>query len=903
MTIRDSQMTSAAPAPNAARLTDPHHLALIFSIVEDAVVVTDADGRIVECNPAAERLFTCARGASLVLQTGNRAPIIDPERELEARKTAIRAGRWDGELAFTRPDGQPGVLHATLAGVVTESTGAASIVAIYRDITERKSAEQALLESEKRLRFALEGANEGLWDWRIDTGDVYFSAAAEIMLGYEPGEMERRAGGTWDQSLHPDDMPAVQRAIDEHVSGNTSAYEAEYRCRTKQGGWKWILGRGKVVERKPDGSPLRMTGIHIDITERKQAEETKARLIAILDATPDFVAISDADFTTIYMNSAGRRMLGIGEDENLTGRWIGRTYPERIRKLIFDDAIPTARRDGFWRGESAFLGPDGREHPATQVVLAHRNRSGVIDSFSTVMRDDTERLRAEAATRESEERHRLLFEENPIPLLVIDAETLMFLSVNAAAVRQYGYSREEFTRMSITDMRPEEDGPLALARAAAPPEIRGQRSGPYRHRRKDGSLAIVDVVSRDFVFGGRHARLVLAIDVTEQRHLEDQLRQSQKIEAVGQLAGGIAHDFNNLLTIIKGNVELALHQLPGGVSLRNDLEQIAQAASRAALLTRQLLAFSRKQVLTPAVLDLNEVVADAERMLRRVIGEDIAFNTQLAPAVSRVTADRGQLEQVLVNLVVNARDAMPSGGVLTVATADVSLSASEAATRGILPGAYVTIRVRDTGVGMDEATRSRIFEPFFTTKPVGRGTGLGLAMVYGVVHQSGGFVSVDSAPGAGSTFTVFLPRTALIQPTGHTPASGPIVRGSETILLVEDEDEVRAVARRVLSEAGYTVLEAANAAEAIDVFDRAPQSVSMLVSDVVMPGLNGHELSQILRHRVPQLPTLFVSGYSFDARGDLEELDDSSFLPKPYDPAELARRVRGMLDLASASNA
>jgi PAS domain S-box-containing protein len=896
-------MTSAAPAPNAARLTDPQHLALIFSIVEDAVVVTDADGHIIECNPAAERLFTCARGAPLALHTAGRAPVIDPVHELEARKTAIRFGRWDGELAFTRPDGQPGVLHATLACPVTESTGPASIVAIYRDITERKLAEHALLESEKRLRFALEGANEGLWDWRIDTGDVYFSAAAEIMLGYEPGEMERRAGGTWDQSLHPDDMPAVQRAIDEHVSGNTSAYEAEYRCRTKQGGWKWILGRGKVVERNPDGSPLRMTGIHIDITERKQAEETKARLIAILDATPDFVAISDADFTTIYMNSAGRRMLGIGEDENLTGRWIGRTYPERIRKLIFDEAIPTAKRDGFWRGESAFLSGDGREHPATQVVLAHRNRSGVIDSFSTVIRDDTERLRAEAATRESEERHRLLFEENPIPLLVIDAETLMFLSVNAAAVRQYGYSREEFTRMSITDMRPEEDGPLALARAAAPPEVRGQRSGPYRHRRKDGSTVIVDVVSRDFVFAGRHARLVLAIDVTEQRHLEDQLRQSQKIEAVGQLAGGIAHDFNNLLTIIKGNVELALHQLPGGVSLRNDLEQIAQAASRAALLTRQLLAFSRKQVLTPAVLDLNEVVADAERMLRRVIGEDIAFNTQLAPAVSRVTADRGQLEQVLVNLVVNARDAMPSGGVLTVATADVSLSTGEAATRGILPGAYVTIRVRDTGVGMDEATRSRIFEPFFTTKPVGRGTGLGLAMVYGVVHQSGGFVSVDSAPGAGSTFTVFLPRTALIQPTGHTPASAPIVRGSETILLVEDEDEVRAVARRVLSEAGYTVLEAANAAEAIDVFDRAPQSISMLVSDVVMPGLNGHELSQILRHRAPQLPTLFVSGYSFDARGDLAELDDSSFLPKPYDPAELARRVRGMLDLASTSNA
>ena len=901
MAIRDLQYSHTAahagPAsPNAAHLADPHHLALIFSIVEDAVVVSDPDGRVIECNPAAERLFGCSRGRRLD-RWGS-----DSTRELDARRAAIRDGRWDGELGFTRPDNRPGVLHATLAIANGDSSSIPSIVAVYRDITERKAAEQALLESEKRLRFALEGANEGLWDWRIDTGDVYFSAAAEIMLGYEPGEMERRAGGTWDQSLHPDDMPAVQRAIDEHVAGNTPAYEAEYRCRTKQGGWKWILGRGKVVERKPDGSPLRMTGIHIDITERKQAEETRARLIAILDATPDLVAICDADFTTIYMNSAGRRLVGIGEDEDLAGRWIGRTYPERIRKLIFDEAIPTARRDGFWRGESAFLDADGREHPATQVVLAHRNRAGMIDSFSTVIRDDTERLRAEAAVRESEERHRLLFEENPIPLLVIDAETLMFLSVNAAAVRQYGYSRQEFTRMSITDIRPDEDAPLALARAAAPPEVRGRRSGPYRHRRKDGSIVIIDVVSRDFVFAGRRARLVLAIDVTEQRHLEDQLRQSQKIEAVGQLAGGIAHDFNNLLTIIKGNVELALNQLPESVPLRNDLEQIAHAASRAALLTRQLLAFSRKQVLTPAVLDLNEVVADAERMLRRVIGEDIAFITQLAPTVSRVTADRGQIEQVLVNLVVNARDAMPTGGVLTVSTADIDLSAAEAAARAILPGAYVTIQVSDTGVGMDDETRSRIFEPFFTTKPVGRGTGLGLATVYGVVHQSGGFVAVDTAPGAGSTFTVFLPRTARDEPTGSVTKPAVIERGSETILLVEDEDDVRTVARRVLTEAGYTVLEAANAAEAIEVFDRSPESISMLVSDVVMPGLNGHELSQMLRHRAPQLRALFVSGYSFDARGELDEMDDSSFLQKPYDPAELARRVRAILDMAPASD-
>ena len=881
-------------------MTDQRHLALIFATVQDAVVLTCAAGRIIDCNPAAERLLGSVTGTTASRASTELAGTIDPLTDDADRAAALRHGRWEDERPFVSHDGRRGLLHATVIASA-DDTGTTTFVCIYRDLTEQKSVEETLRENEKRLRFALEGANEGLWDWSIDTGDVYFSAAAELMLGYEPGEMERRAGGTWDQSLHPDDMPAVQRAIDEHIAGQTPAYEAEYRCRTKQGGWKWLLGRGKVVERYPDGSPRRMTGIHIDITERKQAEETRVRLTAILDATPDLVATSAADFTTLYMNPAGRRMLGLDQHEDLTGRWIGATYPARVRQRMFDEAIPTAVRDGFWRGESAFIGADGREHPATQIVLAHRNRLGKIEYFSTVLRDDTERLRAESVVRESEERHRLLFEENPIPLLVIDAETLMFLAVNAAAVHQYGYSRDEFARMSITDIRPAEDAALALARAAAPFEIRSQRSGPYRHQRKDGSLVIVDIVSRDFAFAGRNSRLVLAIDVTEQRHLEDQLRQSQKIEAVGQLAGGVAHDFNNLLTIIKGNVELALQQLPTGVPLRDDLEQVAQAASRAALLTRQLLAFGRKQVLTPVVLDLNEVVAEAERMLRRVIGEDIRFVTQLAPTVSRVTADRGQIEQVLVNLVVNARDAMPTGGVLTVATRDVTVSFADATARGIVPGSYVTLCVHDTGTGMDEETRSRIFEPFFTTKPVGHGTGLGLATVYGVVNQSGGFVSVDSKPGVGSTFTIHLPRGAHVESPPGTARPDAMERGSETVLLVEDEDEVRSVARRVLTEAGYTVLEAANAAEAIDVFDRSPGAIAALVSDVVMPGLNGHELSQMLRLRAPRLPTLFVSGYSFDAR-ESAGCEDESFLEKPYDPAELARRVRSIIDATAMGN-
>jgi PAS domain S-box-containing protein len=617
-------------------------------------------------------------------------------------------------------------------------------------------------------------------------------------------------------------------------------------------------------------------------------DDDARRFAYVSEAVQDAIVVMDGDSCIIEWNAGAERLFGFTRAEVLQ-----RKLSDVAAAPVLDpeaDALAraTALRNGRWEGELRFARRDGASGLLHSVLVATRGSAGEPTGFVAVHREI-------AIPNQAQATQEVLFEENPIPLFVIDAETLRFLAVNAAAERQYGYTREEFCGLSITDVRPPEDAAVALARAAAPATVRSQRSGPYRHRRKDGSILLVDIVSRDFTYGDRPARLILAIDVTEQRRLEEQLRHSQKIEAIGQLAGGIAHDFNTLLTVITGHVELALQHLPPSVPLRADLEQVAQAASRAARLTRQLLAFSRKQVLAPTVLELNAVVTDAEQMLRRVIGEDIVFVTELAPAGSWVTADRVQLEQVLLNLVVNARDAMPEGGVLTIATAGVELSEADAAARGVRPGEYATLRVRDTGVGMDDATRSRIFEPFFTTKPVGRGTGLGLSTVYGVVHQSGGFVAVESAPGAGSTFTVFLPRA------GHTAdgaARAEVISrgGAETILLVEDEREVRAVAGRVLRDAGYAVLEAANAAEAIAAFEAAPQPIALLVTDVVMPGLDGHELSRILRARAPVLRTLFVSGYGVDARGHSSPADDAHFLPKPYHPTELARRVRAILD-------
>jgi signal transduction histidine kinase/ActR/RegA family two-component response regulator len=398
-------------------------------------------------------------------------------------------------------------------------------------------------------------------------------------------------------------------------------------------------------------------------------------------------------------------------------------------------------------------------------------------------------------------------------------------------------------------------------------------------------------------------------DITERRTLEEQLRQAQKMEAVGQLAGGVAHDFNNLLTAIFGNLELARSEMPPGSRGAEDLDEVRRAAERAAQLTRQLLAFSRKQVLRPRVLDLNTVVADSERLLRRVLPETVMLDVALAPNACIVRADPGQLEQVLLNLVLNARDALHNSadGMITVETGEVELDPASArawSTHGNapVPGIYVRLAVRDTGVGMSAETLAHVFEPFFTTKPVGRGTGLGLATVYGIVTQSGGAMRVESAPGAGSTFTVLLPRvTEPVEGSVQVRPGAP--RGQETVLLVEDEAAVRATARRILERHGYNVVEARHGRDALLEWKEHEGHIDLLLTDLRMPEMGGRELADTLRAERPELPVLFMSGY---VDGVPEASKDSlgqgkGLVEKPFTADALLRAVRDALDVRPAA--
>ena len=508
--------------------------------------------------------------------------------------------------------------------------------------------------------------------------------------------------------------------------------------------------------------------------------------------------------------------------------------------------------------------------------------------------------RFEAAMRESEAQYKLLFDANPNPMWVYDLETLAFLAVNDAATRSYGYSRDEFLGMTIRDIRPAEDVPRLDTWLKSGSNSAGERA-TWRHRTRDGSLLDVEIVGSPLMFRDRPAELILAHDVTARKRLEEQFRHAQKMEAVGRLAGGVAHDFNNLLTAILGHSELLLGDMTPADPRRDDLTEIVQAAERAAALTRQLLTFSRHQVLEPRVLDLNAIITQLSKMLHRLLGEDIDLSLALAPDLGNIKADPGQIEQVLVNLAVNSRDAMPDGGKLTIETWEQEVDQDQAhADQPIRPGRYVMMGVTDDGIGMDEETRRRLFEPFFTTKEAGKGTGLGLSTVYGIVTQSRGYVWVYSEAGRGTTFKIYLPRVddaaVAVEPSSAAPEM-TTSSGTETILLVEDDPAVRKLAAEVLERQGYHVLVTGSAAEARAALAQHAEPLHLLITDIVMPGLRGPDLAEIVRAERPGCKVLYMSGYAPEAvvrHGSIQP--GRTFIGKPFSPAVFVRKVRAVLD-------
>ena len=890
--VRD--VTVRLRAEEALRVSEERYRSLAAASSE-MVWATTATGEVVEDSPGwrAHTGQTWEECRGLGWMTALHPE--DRSRVTEVWRQALKSRRaYEVQCRLRRQDESWGDVSIRGVPILEEDGLVREWVGTCTDISERKSAQAALEASERRYRELFALAPIGIYRSTRDGRFVSVNTALARMLGYASPEdvlaLDMRSDIYFDEGDRERLVAEIERL------GGVAAFEVRWKRR--DGAPIWVRLNARVV-RAETGNIEYETFVH-DIDQRKKAEaalrRSEERFRRAFSVSPVAISLTEAKSGRIVdINEHFSRLLGYERDEMIgrtsleMGLWVDPSDRERILSDV-EASISVREREIRLRTKTGEI-----RHIVGSVEPLEVGEEKVLLS---VFQDITERKWAEERLRTSEESYRLLFENNPFPMWVFEDDTLAFLAVNEAACRHYGYAREEFLSMTLRDIRLVETGP-SLPQGSEPEPREDRQPGLWRHKKKDGAAIEVEITSNPIVFGGRDARLVLAADVTERRLLENQLHQAQKMKAVGQLAGGIAHDFNNLLTVILGYGEVVRSQLPDDHPLRPEIDEIQKAGERAAALTRQLLAFSRRQVLLPRLLDVNKVVSDVEKMLRRLIGEDVDLRTVCDPTAARIKADPGQLEQVLVNLAVNARDAMPGGGMLTIETGNVEFDEGLLEHAAMQPGSYVMLSVSDTGLGMDAETKARIFEPFFTTKEQGKGTGLGLATIYGIVKQSGGFIWVYSEPRHGTTFKIYFPRVDEETDAGRPVAPKPPenVRGDETILLLEDEDGVRRLAREVLEKQGYTVLEASGWHEARDLVARHTGPIHLLLTDVVMPEMGGPEAVSRFSALRPGIRVLYMSGHTNNAVLHQGIVDAGlSFLPKPFTPRELARRVRQSLD-------
>ncbi len=756
-----------------------------------------------------------------------------------------------------------------------------------------------------QLRAIVSSISDGLVVADTEGNLLDWNPAALRMHGYATVEEVRRNLATFADTFVlsvPGGplLPLSQWPLSRVLRGEMlSNYELRVR-RTDTTRERIISYSGTRIPDPTGGPDLAVLTLR-DVTDQRRAEAdlraSEGLFRGAFEDTSVATVITDLDNRFVRVNAAFARLFGYSREEMLERSMADITHPGDLAESL-------ARREALFRGESHFTQQKRYVHRDGHVLWCVTNVSLVRDDagrprlYVGQVQDITAQKQAETELRASEGRLRAFFDATTVAMVEVSPDA-RYLRANAAFYRMFGYSPEELPGLTVADVVYPEDRDAVLAQYG---RVGQGETTSYeadrRYRRKDGSSlwARVSVVAARDEVGRPKLVTAVVVDMTERKKLEEQFRQAQKMEAVGRLAGGVAHDFNNLLTVINGYGQMLLDQLPSGDPARELVREMTGAGERAAGLTAQLLAFSRRTIVEPKVLDLNEVVSQSASLLRRLIGEDITLATALAPDLKRVKADPTQVEQVILNLAVNAKDAMPKGGKLTIETRRMRLrEADKVAYPDLSPGEYVQLAVSDTGTGMSDEVKTRLFEPFFTTKEPGKGTGLGLAVVHGAVKQSGGRVDVYSELGIGTTFKILLP--AAVGATGPRSQSVQIApTGAETVLLVEDEPAVRKFGRLALETQGYTVLEAVGGEDALRVAGRSGP-IHLLITDVVMPRMGGREVAEALRARHAGLKVLYVSGYTDDAvvRHGIVEATDA-FLQKPFTPLALARKVRAVLD-------
>jgi PAS domain S-box-containing protein len=787
------------------------------------------------------------------------------------------------------------VIGAALA--VLLGTLAVWVFMLKKQMGVRRSTEAAMAEHRQRLEIALEAAGMGAWRWDLATGMSTRDASLNRMLGLAAVESTQGLDDMFERIV-PEDRVAIRAELDRAIR-ERDTYSTEYRVIRPDGRIRWLRGRGRAFH-ADDGQAAYVTGATMDITEQREAEEalrsSEEKFAKAFQGSPDCIMISDvATGTILDINDRFEEIMGYTRAEAL-----GRTVVELelVSAAVRSEWLALFQEKGSVRDyEFEVRRKDGRH--ATILMSADFVEIAGCQRVLTVHRDITERKRSEEALHRSESKYRELVENANDVVFTVDADGYC-LSMNRKGREISGFASDDPRGTHLSELVVPEQ--IDEARRQLQRVLAGEEVPVFELviANAEGARVTLEANVRPIREDGRVvAAQGIARDVTARKELEQQLRQAQKMDAIGLLAAGVAHDFNNLLTVILGNCEVAAPQLRPDDPVQNTLRDIRSAADRAAGLTTQLLAFSRRQLIQPRVLDVNETVAEIRRLMTRLIGEHIDFRFVPAADVWHVSADQGQLQQVIVNLAVNARDAMPEGGRLTIETRNVHFAQPHIERGAQVPaGDYVEISVADTGVGMEPDTLDRLFEPFFTTKEAGKGTGLGLATVYGIIKQSGGFVFVDSAPDEGSTFWILLPRADAPVSAAHVEMSrDDSSGGNETVLLVEDEDDVRELIQDYLGSQGYTVLSASTGEEGMELARGLSSAPSLLISDIVMPGMNGRVLSDQLRASYPHLKVLYVSGYTDDALVRHSPLPQGThFLQKPFALSTLAKKIRDIVD-------
>jgi PAS domain S-box-containing protein len=884
-------------------------LAVTLQSIGDAVIATDVSGRVTGFNTVAERLTGWSAAEAVghplsevfrVLSEETGQAVEDPAARV-LREGAV-AGVADHTVLLAR-DGVRRPIAQSGAPIRGADGAILGVVLVFRDRSAerrtdlvRQEHEARLAKSEARYRLLADHAHDVIWTLDLRSGRyTYVSPSIQGLRGLS---VEEALAEPIEESLTPESLARVRAVMSrigtpEESDPHTEVFDQP--CR--DGVVKHVEITTKLV-RDEAGRAVEVVGVSRDATARVRAEralEVRERhLRTVLETALEAFWVVDDEGRILEVNEAACSISGYPRAE-LVGLSVAdlsaRDDPEQIRRRI--DFI---RRQGSDRFESRHRCKDGRLVDVELSVQRAELDGGTMVCF---LRDLTAEKRSREALRRSEERFRALIEKSTDMVQVLDGEgRITFWS--PSTTETLGWREDEAVgRHALDWVHPEDRERFSALLTQLLARPGGRERALLRHRHADGSWRHVETQARNLLDDPAVRGVVVnSRDVSEQLTLEQQLRQAQKLESVGRLAGGVAHDFNNLLTVILAGVE-ELRSAPRDQAAPAEIvDEIGAAGDRARELTQQLLAFARKQVITPVSLDLSAVVQGTEKLLARLLGEDIVLTTRLAPDLWAVRCDRGQVEQIIVNLAVNARDAMPAGGQLSLETSNVELTGDASGARaGLRPGRWARLAVRDDGEGMAPEVRERIFEPFFTTKEKGKGTGLGLSTVYGIVTQSDGFVQVDSEPGRGTTFEIFLPAAATEAPAAAPPSAHASRRGTETVLVVEDDAQVRAITVRALRSAGYRVLVAADGREALALSSLEPHPVHLLVTDMVMPGLGGKAVAEQLTAARPGLRVLYVSGYTqdvIDQHGVIEA--GVELLSKPFTPGVLLARVRAVLD-------